>query len=252
MNLDEQKFLQIEYAQLLGDRTKQEDAIALKVQRNSQGQIKNCIAVVCDGMGGYELGQEISTLASKEIVKEYKFQNPTAYFKEMLDQVNDEVLHFLATKDCSRGGTTMVAAIVIDDYCTIANIGDSRAYLFRKGELYQLTTDENLANDLHQQYMDGYLTIEDYEMKENKEALVNFIGKKELRNHQLIEPFYLEEDAVLLLCSDGLSKSLSQKEMVEILSGSESLRLKTHILIAAANDATENQDNTTVILIKKQ
>ncbi|TMK74311.1 MAG: serine/threonine-protein phosphatase, partial [Actinobacteria bacterium] len=114
---------------------------------------------VADGMGGAQAGEVASRLAAESFEPAQRGEeSPEAYLRAIARTANSRI-HRLAQADSSRSGmgTTLTAALVEDNEVSFAHVGDSRAYLFRGGELKLLTSDHSLVEELRRQ---GRLTDE--------------------------------------------------------------------------------------------
>ena len=223
------------------------------------------IYVVCDGMGGAAAGEVASQLAAdaflqsigRSAAKSGSAQpatlagdNPHARLEEAVHSANFAV-HQRAQKNRSlRGmGTTLVAALIhrTEAECTawIANVGDSRCYLFRVRELRQLTTDHSLVEE---QIQAGLLTPQQAEFSPVRNVITRAIGTQlTVPIDVLAHP--LEPGDLLLLASDGLTRELSDPEIAHILTTHTShLDDACEALIQAAN-TRGGRDNITVLLV---
>ena len=131
------------------------------------------IFVVCDGMGGHAAGEIASQIAVDTLLTYFREHSPevekNAYLEdapvgarllaEAVKKANDAILDYAEEhKNTSGMGTTLVAARFSDGVFSIANVGDSRIYLFREGQLLQLTEDHSLVME---QVRRGMLTLEE-------------------------------------------------------------------------------------------
>lgn len=142
-------------------------------------------------------------------------------------------------------GTTVVAALVLDDKVVLAHVGDSRAYRLRKDHLLQLTEDHSLLND----YLKMSRLREDEAGKfQQKNVIVRALGMKEVVqvDLQLDTP---QMGDIYLLCSDGLTGMVPDPQIAEILQEETDLDRACERLIAAANE-NGGVDNITVVLAR--
>ena len=180
------------------------------------------LAIVCDGMGGERSGSQASEIAMRELYDRFN-----AGYKPGLDaeklrillvssvSAANSVIYTTARMDYkSHGmGTTCVAAYVEPGWLSIVNVGDSRAYLVQNGEMRQLTTDHTVVNMLLAQ---GKLASKDVKSHPQRNMLTKAVGVE-----RVVKPDYyhipIEEEFLLLLCSDGLSGCCTEKEIYEII-----------------------------------
>ncbi len=213
------------------------------------------LAVLCDGMGGMESGE----LASGEIVQHYanflqNFQDDDDLPKRLLKTTYsaNDLMHEKFLSKGKEAGTTLVCSCIKGNELYWVSVGDSRIYLVRNGEIARLTKDHNYALQLQKQVENGEITQQAADTNPQKEALVSYLGAPSLELIDLsASPFTLMENDVILLCSDGVTKSLSDDELLNILSEPLTLKESVHRLVISAVDAGFNsQDNTTAVLLK--
>lgn len=206
--------------------------------------------VIADGMGGHAAGEVASSLAANTI-RDYIIENKarTDYerlLKEAFEKAN-EVVYSEANKeqDYKSMGTTSVAAIILGDKVIIANVGDSRCYLWRDGEMTQLTHDHSLVADLIRK---GLLTEEDAKTHPERSAVTRAIGSAETVEVDIITEKIQAKDKVLL-CSDGLTTMLEDEEIAAVVTSGGSSKIESEKLIALANEAG-GYDNITITLFE--
>jgi len=133
------------------------------------------VFAVADGMGGAQAGEVASRLAAEsfEAVQRGE-ESPEAYLRAIAKTANARI-NRLAQTDSSRSGmgTTLTAALVDEDDVGFAHVGDSRAYLFRDGELKLLTSDHSLVEELRRQ---GRLTDEQAQDHPQRSIITRALG----------------------------------------------------------------------------
>ena len=132
--------------------------------------------------------------------------------------------------------------------------GDSRIYIVRDNDIQAINRDHNFRLQLDTMLRNGQITEKEYEMQENQaEALISYLrmGNISLTDSNT-EPFYLEENDLILLCSDGLYKRLSNEQILDIvLDNQNSMQVIAERLNKVVMQLTQrNQDNTSVILLR--
>jgi protein phosphatase len=142
-------------------------------------------------------------------------------------------------------GTTSTIATLIDDRLFLAQVGDSRAYLLRDGELTQVTRDQSLVNQLIEA---GQLTEEEAETFEHNNIILQALGTSEVVQVDLTY-VDLRADDTLMICSDGLSGMVRGEDIRGTLVEQEDPIEACTKLIAAANEAG-GHDNVTVVVVK--
>lgn len=196
------------------------------------------LVVLCDGIGGHNAGEIASQMVGDAIVEQYVnhalFEDEKMIHDWMLEVVNHA--HWLVknksleSPDLEGMGTTVVLALFKDEYVYVSHVGDSRAYLYRHHQLIQLTRDDTLVNVLVDS---GTISKDEAFNHPQKNILLQAVGVSE---H--LEVSYTSEnvkDALLLVCSDGLSNSLFDSQIIEILQSDIHLEEKGKQLMEAAN-----------------
>lgn len=207
-------------------------------------------AIVADGIGGHQGGDVASSMAVSHIGYHFEqttFKNPVDAVKWLSDQVQIENGKIIDKsnqfKDLNGMGTTMVAAIFFDDQMVVANIGDSRGYLRRNGELNQLTEDHSLVNELVKR---GVITEQEAKTHPQKNIITRTLGISPDADID-INLYQLESSDQLLLCTDGLSNMVSNQQLDDVLKSNQTLAEKCQQLIKMANEAG-GPDNITVLI----
>ncbi|MGK7943249.1 MAG: serine/threonine phosphatase [Microcystaceae cyanobacterium] len=216
--------------------------------------------IVCDGMGGHASGEVASAMAvetltdyfqnhwkeslpSEEVIREGIFQtNQTLY---NVNQGN-------ASSGSGRMGTTLVMALLQDTHAVIAHVGDSRIYrVNRKWGLEQLTVDHEVGQRAIENGVDPDIAYS----RPDAYQLTQAIGPHE--NHYIqpdIRYLHLQEDTMLLLCSDGLSdnnlvEDYWESYLLPLISANQSLEMGLQKLITLGNQKN-GHDNITAILVR--
>jgi len=218
--------------------------------------------VVCDGMGGGNAGEVASTLAVEAIqahlAEAVRYADlpligpcddtvsaPANRLASAIRAAND-VVHSKSWSrpDYAGMGTTVVAALLREEVLSIAHVGDSRLYLVRNGTIQALTTDHSWVAE---QILKGFITEEEAERSPSRNIVTKALGVESNVDVELTEVPVRTGD-MLLLCSDGLTRGVSPKDILHILSGSDDLPTMSDRLIVMANEAG-GDDNTTVVVV---
>lgn len=218
--------------------------------RNAEGI---CLAIVADGMGGHRAGDVASTMTIDLLKESWEEGNDieTAtdaenWLRTHITKVNEILFqHAEENPECQGMGTTIVAAICTEKFATIANIGDSRCYLYNESGFKQVTDDHSLVNEL---VRTGQISKEDAEHHPRKNVLLRALGT-ELKVEMDVLTIIFEEEDLLLLCSDGLSNKISDQEMKDVVSTEQSLEEKATMFIEVANHYG-GEDNITLVLVQ--
>jgi len=219
--------------------------------------------VVADGMGGHASGEVASKMAV-EALREffaatasdpertwpYKMDRSKGYEENRLitgiKLANLRIFESAQREARQRGmGTTIVALFAVEDGVYLAHVGDSRVYRLRDAKLEQLTEDHSLLNDYVKMKR---LTPEEIANFPHKNVIVRALGMKDTVkvDTRLEQP---RVGDMYLLCSDGLSGTVPEGEMLTILVGTQDLRTAASRLIARANE-NGGPDNITVVLAR--
>ncbi|MGL4819481.1 MAG: Stp1/IreP family PP2C-type Ser/Thr phosphatase [Bacilli bacterium] len=212
------------------------------------------LAVIADGMGGHQAGDVASQMAVAHLKEAWQKESgiitrpidAEAWLKSEIEHVNGVMYaHSVATEGCEGMGTTLVVAICANAWVSVAHIGDSRCYLYQQGALKRVTEDHSLVNEL---LKTGALTEEDAANYPRKNVLLRALGTEEQVNmDQVTLP--VEDEVVLLLCSDGLSNKLTDVELEAMLIGEAALQALAEQLTAVAN-ARGGEDNISIALVR--
>ena len=201
--------------------------------------------VVADGMGGAQAGEVASRLAIETFEEGLPASGPPeARLAEVVRNANHRIYDRSRADQARAGmGTTLTAAYLDDGQLAIAHVGDSRAYLFRAGELTRLTQDHSLVDELVRQ---GKLTEAQAAEHPQRSIITRALGPEpEVEVDTWTYP--VRAGDVLLLCSDGLTSMVSEDRMAEVLGSAASLKEAADRLIEEANEAG-GRDNITVVL----
>jgi serine/threonine protein phosphatase PrpC len=218
------------------------------------------VFVVCDGMGGHAAGEIASHIAVESVLGFFRERKPSAddsiylhdaplgarLLAEAVKKANDAILAYAEEhKNTSGMGTTLVAARFADGVFSIANVGDSRIYLFRDGQLLQLTEDHSLVME---QVRRGMITIEQAKNSSAQNIITRALGTDESTLPDLGE-FPAQGGDILLLTTDGVLRHVDDDEIKNILLDLPSLQAACDTLIDAANEGG-GEDNSTCLLIR--
>jgi len=222
---------------------------------------------VADGLGGHASGEVAARVAVEEMAEFFRLTGRDAdatwpfaeertlgpaenRFLASIRVANLRVRERAAADERLRGmGTTVVAAFFTGakKELLVAHVGDSRAYLLRRGTLTRLTEDHSLLNDVRRLRA---LTPEEIAAFPHKNVIVRALGMRDTVEADL-QRVELQEGDVVMLCCDGLSGMLSEARMAEVLrAGRSDLRRTAQALVDAAN-AAGGLDNVTCVLAQQ-
>ena len=203
--------------------------------------------LVADGMGGAQAGEHASKLAGDTVADFVWSANERSgdVLLRALAEANRQVIDAAESDPTLHGmGTTMTAAWKLGSEVLIANVGDSRAYVYMGGELHVITEDQTWVNEVGRRLGIGEDQLRVHPMRH---MLTMAIGVSQtLRIHSYAVP--IEVGAQFLLCSDGLHGVVDTETIGEILAGGGALESKCQALIDAAKLAG-GPDNITAVLL---
>lgn len=232
-------------------RDNNEDSVALD---ESVG-----LAVLADGMGGYNAGEVASQMLTgfirAELGRWLKESGASASASDVrramdicVDNANRAIFNAANTNPRYAGmGTTLVLGVFRPEGLLLGHVGDSRAYRLRGGQLTQISRDHSL---LQEQLDAGLLTPEEAVFSSNKNLVTRAVGVEdavmlELHQHEL------QPGDLYLFCSDGLSDMLDDDTLRQLLINHPSLSEAAQALIDGANDMG-GRDNIALVLVRAE
>jgi protein phosphatase len=196
------------------------------------------LIAVADGMGGHAAGEVASALALETLNEAITEGQPLG---DAFRLANTRV-HEMASEPGKQGmGTTLVAVLVDGEEFSIANVGDSRAYLISTDGIRRLTEDHSFVAEA----MKRGQSEEEAMATPWRDALTRSIGTDEEVEVDVFGPFPIEPDAAFLICSDGLYKTLSDEDLHGLFETSSGPRGAAQSLVTAAFD-NGSDDNISV------
>lgn len=222
----------------------------LDVVEKEQGMV---LAVLADGMGGHNAGDVASELAVRFLVDRFHKSKlhltsdsnaVSSWLKEAYEGANERISTIAESDPSCKGmGTTLIAAVFQNNKVTFAHIGDSRVYLYSKGEINPLTKDHSYVNVLLDS---GEINEEEARTHPRKNMLMKAIGT-EISIDPDILTVSLRAEEYMLICSDGLSNMVSAEQMVHVLQSEATLQAKVETFIELANEQG-GEDNISLII----
>ena len=207
--------------------------------------------VVCDGIGGASFGKEAAQIACETIKDFLLFKTEISDVPEALLQAahytNNEVVSFMVRKGVRTvGGTTLIVALIKNDMLYWISIGDSHIYLFSDTGLKQLNEDHIYAKTLDAAVERGDIEKTVAENHPRRDSITSFIGIWELKEISTGKTRLLPGTS-LILCTDGLYKTLSEDEIIDAYDSDPQKWAESLILKTIQKDR-EYQDNVTVAI----
>jgi protein phosphatase len=238
-------------------RKHNEDAFSLEREEG--------LFVVADGMGGHAAGEVAAkitvetigefiaaTRQKEEATWPFKYNHELQFNSNRLaiaiEKANERVMSAVAAQPWLKGmGTTVVAGLLNEKILSLAHVGDSRAYLYRSGELTRLTDDHSWV---HEQVSAGILTEDEAKTHPLKNVVTRALGGGPSVSPDLREMEFTPGDA-FLFCSDGLTTMLSDEEIRDVVAADEKKDAKALCkdLVDLANEKG-GVDNITVVFVK--
>lgn len=210
--------------------------------------------LVADGMGGHRGGEVASRIAVDTIrdvvdrtIKESGARKPNP--RALMAKAYEEASHRIFDRSMENNGelqgmgTTLVSAMYSGDVLYVANVGDSRAYLFSKGFFWQITEDHSLVNE---QLRAGLIREKDVEKFAAKNVITRSVGFERDVQCDILERVMQPGDLVLI-CSDGLSGMVKDARIAEICKS-----LKPEEIVSKCVDEAKmngGDDNVTVMVV---
>jgi Serine/threonine protein phosphatase len=206
--------------------------------------------IVADGMGGHNAGDYASKFGVHtfvESIKTSQIKTPVGVLEKAIDEANSALFDKAASDSSLEGmGTTFVAATIFDHTMYVANIGDSRLYVIGD-EIKQITEDHSLVEAM---VKTGEIERKDARVHPNKNIITRALGT----NKSVTADFFevkLNENDIILMCSDGLSNMLDDEEIKDIIVKNKSdLETAGNMLVDRANE-NGGKDNIAIIIVQQ-
>ncbi len=211
------------------------------------GRLAN-LFLVADGMGGHKAGEFASRNAVERIVRSVqknRKKDETLILTDAIQAANQYLAQYAETHKNTQGmGTTVVAATLRGSQLTVANVGDSRLYVIEDA-IRQVTVDHSLVQEMIRM---GEIAPEDARNHPDKNIITRAVGVEKDVEAEIFQ-LELRPGAYILLCSDGLSNMVSDREMQEIILSEGTITERAERLLNTANQ-NGGRDNITLILIE--
>jgi protein phosphatase len=213
------------------------------------------LAIVADGMGGHQAGDVASQMAVdlisdalKGLRADMTAEEYSQAVKAAIETANERIFEFASQQEKYRGmGTTVVVALASPESLVIGHIGDSRAYLVQDDRIIQLTEDHTLVNEL---VRTGQISAEEASTHPHRHVITRALGTEPAIAAELNRYTWKAGD-IVLLCSDGLSGSVGQDTLLNLIRREASLEEKVRMLVDEALSAG-GEDNITAVLLANE
>jgi serine/threonine protein phosphatase PrpC len=211
--------------------------------------------LVSDGIGGHRGGALASGIVAEDLpvmienaLDRLKVGSPRTLrvlLKKLIAEQSKQVqLEGTSETGFLDMGATLVIALLRQGRCFVANIGDSRAYRLRKGRLVQLTRDHSVVSELIEK---GHIEPEEAADHEARGQITRYIGMEE-KARSYVRSFTLKKGDRILLCTDGLTDMVTDKDIAAILKAETDPHAVCKLLVAAANKAGGHDNVTTLVI----
>jgi serine/threonine protein phosphatase PrpC len=209
---------------------------------------RGALFVVCDGMGGHAAGEVAAELGVNTIREVYFASEGTDVITSIAQAIKaaNDAIYSLARSHTEYGGmgTTCVTLVIAGGRAYIVNIGDSRAYIIRDGEMRQVTQDHSWVGE---QVRMGLLTEEQARVHAHRNVITRSLGTLPNITADLFVESLRDGDRVML-CSDGLHGYVEEKALMQEVVTQESPEIAVNNLIDMAN-ANGGPDNISAIVV---
>ncbi len=224
---------------------------SLIILKNTKGDY---LLAVADGMGGHSAGEIASSIAINYLGRHFRetFINmdkahAVNWIRDSVNEINSLIFQYEKTHEESKGmGSTLVLAIVTNDYILFGNIGDSSGFVMKNGHLHKVTYDHTLVNLL---VSAGELTKEEAKDHPKKNVLMKALGANDPVDADVFD-CDMDIDAVLL-SSDGLTNMVDKDVIEKVLLEDIDIEAKVDKLIHKANNRG-GTDNISICLLEKE
>ncbi|MBO4245280.1 MAG: Stp1/IreP family PP2C-type Ser/Thr phosphatase [Bacilli bacterium] len=231
-------------------RTHNEDSVTILKNSNNE-----TLMIVADGMGGHKAGEVASSIAVTHLGQRFvglssvgDKMEASKWLYDNINEINKNIIDYTKEHPESEGmGTTLVCALLTNDFLLFGNIGDSSGFIIKNGELHKVTKDHTLVNLLVEA---GNLTLEEAKNHPKKNVLMRALGASDKAELDIFDVDINCEG--ILLCSDGLTNMLSNESITKVLND-ETLEIEEKVikLIKKCN-ARGGTDNITVAYLSKE
>ena len=225
-----------------------------RIQRSSFQSYSFGIYIVADGLGGHQAGEVASKTAVRIISSKLLInlkesttsRSPAQVIWQTIERANAEIFDLAASQPRLRSmGTTVTMGLRLDSRLCVGHVGDSRAYLASRGKIRQLTRDHSLVA---QMVREGKITPGEARTHPERGVILRCLGASREVDIDVFE-LKLETGDHLLLCSDGLTATVSEDEILGCLMADASVRNMCKTLIGLAN-SRGGEDNVSVVIVR--
>lgn len=237
---------------MVGKRDNQQDCFVYRQNENMT------VAAVCDGMGGLNGGEIASRVASEAFINDMKsglpLDNIPAFLEREAKLLDEKVFSLKNEKgQWLAAGTTIASVVILDDKMYFMTVGDSRILIARGNEMIPVNREHNFRLKLDALLEEGCISKEDYQKEEYRaDQLVSYLGYGNITVWDVSQrPITLEKSDRILLCSDGVTKTILPEDLESIVCESQSAK---HVVLNIKGTIEKinylNQDNATFVVLE--
>ncbi len=229
-------------------RSHNEDSVT--IVKNQTGEH---LMIVADGMGGHRAGEVASSMVVTHLGTRFsnlstigtKF-DAVNWLNENINTINTNIIKYTEENPEATGmGTTVVLALLTNEFLIFGNIGDSTGYVFKNQKLHQITKPHTLVNLLVEA---GELSEEEAKNHPKKNVLMKALGTE---SKQVLDIFDVDPDVdAIMLCSDGLTNMLTKEQVEKVLLENIDIEEKLIKIIKKCN-ARGGTDNVSIAYLLK-
>lgn len=225
-----------------------------KVRTNNEDALfstdRDGVFLVADGMGGHNAGEVASAMTrdilSERLVQEKAAENLEAAIRDAFLDVNEQVRKKAAVSPDQQGmGCTCVLMMLREQNFFLAHVGDSRIYLFRKGDFKQMTRDHSYVEEL---FIRGLITEEEKIDHPYKNQITRYIGCSQKLEVDITSGPVWNGD-IFLLCTDGLTDMVPLPRLKELFTRYDDPQSLVEALVAEALEGG-GRDNVSAVVVK--
>ena len=230
-------------------RSHNEDSVT--IVKNQSGEH---LMMVADGMGGHRAGEIASSMVVTHLGSRFSNINTIGtkfdavnWLNENINTINTNIIKYTEENPESTGmGTTIVLALLTNDFLIFGNIGDSSGFVFKNKKLHKITKDHTLVNLLVEA---GELAPEEAANNPKKNVLMKALGTE---GKQVLDIFDVDTDVdAIMLCSDGLTNMLTTEQIEKVLNDDE-LKIEDKLIkIIKKCNARGGTDNISIAYLLK-
>ena len=233
-------------------RDHNEDEVLLAEPESERAVARGFLFAVADGMGGHERGEVASQIAIETLFERFYAEDATgggdmvAALQRGFRRANERILEESINGGSGSGsmGTTMVAGAIVGANLTIANVGDSRAYLVRAEQATQITRDHSLVAE---QVAGGVMTEEEARSSNYRNIITRALGHRPKVEVDIFEIGLLPEDRIVLV-SDGVSGSVEPDDLAALVLRQEPQEASKALIDLALDQGSTDNVSAAIIL----